>query len=703
MRLTSFDTGLILHTRNTSVLFNPFTLHLCLPIFKMSKRLIYSIFFLFFACQGHAQMFWKPYGVPTDALSLHSSVLHSKATGKLYVTTWNMGIFSSPDQGQTWDHVLQLPKEEPVLNITELKNGMLVGGGKGKIYRSKDGDKWEEIVVPISYVKQITEDKNGNIYICSTLAEGIDEGIFKSEDLGNTWQPLNEGLSSKFVYNLFVDANGNLLCSLSDNYPDCLFIYDEGNKQWKALKIYLTFPDGRYRVDNPVIKAITGTKDSLYISFIGVIGKVGIQGVIKNSISGVINETDWIQEMANPSTPLTSIVDQLLITKEGNMFGSVDIPAPVLLYNKMHYLANWSSIKEGIDPRVAGLAVFCELPDGSVVLSASNNQLYITHEGVPGRKTQQISFDKVAQLRLYDETVLKARSSSNIPVSFKSSSSSLAQITGNQLRAVGLGRVGIKAYTPATDEYYYAEAIQSVSISKAANTIEVAPVSSLPEASTGIELKAVATSGEAVEINVISGAAHLTGNHLVPDGAGPVVLRFTEPGNGSYAQADTVFIQICVNPNKPTLTVQSNTGQTVLVSGSNKGNNWFLNDHLIKTGDDSILRPTDVGIYQVQVNIGGCISEMSESIVITTIDNGTEDRRLKVYPIPFRDEIFIENHDQLMSNAIITLFNIGGQEMWKQASIQGLTRIYTGNFSPGVYFITIKSKTKSRTFRLLKQ
>lgn len=648
-------------------------------------------------------MFWKPYGVPTSPESLHSAVLFSRANNKLLVSTLNNGIFSSTDEGQSWEHVLMLAKDEPVLTFTELKNGMVMAGGAGKIYRSRNGDKWEAVQVPLSDVNHIVEDGEGNLYICSSLSSGLDEGIYKSSDLGDNWEPFNNGLTSKFAEHLYIDPQGHLFCTISDDLEDNLFVYDITLRQWKPLKIRLSLDGTLYKVNRPDIRVITGAKDSIYISFNGAVEKVGIDGVFKNSISGVLNETTWAQEMSNPSTPLTLLLSQLMVTRNGNLFGSIGAHNPLNLLHKMHYQDRWSFTKEGVDPWIAGLAIYHEMPDGAVLLAAANNQLYITLEGIPGRKIQQISFDPIPSMKLFEETFLSATSNSSLPVSFKGIPETKAQITGNKLRAAGTGRIAVKAYAPATDEYYYAEVTQTIDVSKAANSIDVSSIPDLPENDPGIDLIAKASSGEQVVIEIASGSAHLTGNKLVPDEPGPLVIRFTEPGNGSYAAADTVLIRICVVPKKPSLTIQSNAAETLLVSGSKKGNYWYLNNRLIKSGDEAVLRPTENGIYQVQVNIGGCISEMSESITITSTGNGVEDRSLTVYPIPFHNELFIQNDDPFNRIANITVLNAGGQTVWQQVPTQSTTRINTQKLAPGVYVLTIKLKDRMRRFQVVKR
>src|SRR5690606_10055760 len=110
--------------------------------------------FLFFVSTTSisAQSFWKIAGVETDADALHSGILYSQNRKAIFISTYNMGIFRSADKGASWDHVLDLPKDQPVTALFASASGTVLGGGIDKIYRNEaNSDKWDEIPVGLSF------------------------------------------------------------------------------------------------------------------------------------------------------------------------------------------------------------------------------------------------------------------------------------------------------------------------------------------------------------------------------------------------------------------------------------------------------------------------------------------------------------------------------------------------------------------------
>ncbi len=85
------------------------------PISIQLNMKIVSLFIFFISTISiSAQSFWKISGVETDANALHSGILYSHNPEAIFISTYNMGIFRSADKGTSWDHVLDLPKDQPV-------------------------------------------------------------------------------------------------------------------------------------------------------------------------------------------------------------------------------------------------------------------------------------------------------------------------------------------------------------------------------------------------------------------------------------------------------------------------------------------------------------------------------------------------------------------------------------------------------------
>lgn len=272
-----------------------------------------------------AQSFWKKHGAISNTNALHSGILYSHRTNALFVSTYNMGILRSTDNGNNWQHVLSLPKEQPVFTLFESEKGYLFGGSRGKVFCSDPtGEKWDEIHIDFTDIKNFAEDSNGNLFLCS-----IDSGgILKSEDNGRNWVPCNQGLPSNFVNNLVSDGNGNLYCTILNEKSDAhggLYIWESDINEWTKREIKLKIENSVYTVKVINIRSLVVTADeSMYLSIDGVITNYSVTGILKNSLSGLVNQDVWKHVSWNDKVDslVTLQFDRLFATKTGHVFGS---------------------------------------------------------------------------------------------------------------------------------------------------------------------------------------------------------------------------------------------------------------------------------------------------------------------------------------------------------------------------------------------
>jgi len=121
------------------------------------------------------------------------------------------GIYTSHDFGSTWDQSLLLDLSQVVNSIVEGEAGILFAGitayfGNNGVYRSMDnGDTWEQAGLHNEYISSLAVNSNGVLFAGSRgnyfTCLG---GVFKSEDMGNTWIKLTEDI---WVTSLVIDTN----------------------------------------------------------------------------------------------------------------------------------------------------------------------------------------------------------------------------------------------------------------------------------------------------------------------------------------------------------------------------------------------------------------------------------------------------------------------------------------------------------------
>ncbi|MBC2844260.1 M28 family peptidase [Winogradskyella flava] len=130
---------------------------------------------------------------------------------------------------------------------------------------------------------------------------------------------------------------------------------------------------------------------------------------------------------------------------------------------------------------------------------------------------------------------------------------------------------------------------------------------------------------------------------------------------------------------------------------------WFNcdTDIMIPGETNQTFAPSASGNYAVEVINGSC-TEMSPCInfaVLSTDEFSPND--IKLYPNPVTSVIKIDNFTKSELN--ITINNISGKMVRKANSREQHIEIELKDMSSGVYFVNLKSQTKSSTFKIVKE
>ncbi len=651
--------------------------------------------------QLKGQSFWKLHGNETDKQARHAGILYASDWDMLFISTYNMGIFRSSDLGDTWQNVLILPKDQPVTAMVKSSKGTILGGSIGKIYRSETkGDKWEEIPIHFTIIKNIVEDSAGNLFVCSADSGGI----MKSEDDGITWEPFTNGLPTNYVNNLVVDRNGNVFCSLVNDRTDVhggLYYWNEQLYSWIKKEIKVNLDNTVYNVKVSSIQAMTvNSAGEIVISVDGVVTNYEFRGLLKTSVAGLIGETIWDQEKwGNPSNqPFGLLLENIFFSSDGSVFACRLTGVSPGIYAKMSYSSKWFSCNEGLFPVSLVKSYFFE-KDGLVyVTSDFTNKIYKTAEALPGKKYNEISVQPLKQMKLYGYQSLSATSASG-PVKFKSMDN-LSAINGDQLRAIGTGKAIIKAFTEGNDSMYYSETLSTVDIAKAENKITVETALEYIEGDTSVYISAHASSGENVVLKVIRGNATFNKNKLEYKTAGKVLFIATEPGNNSYEQADTVKTELCINPKKPVITSDTITGQIILRSAVLDGNKWFFNNTF--SSSEMAIHPVEQGIYTLQTVADGCSSSFSRpfNYIISEVPN-INYSAFTVYPNPVHDNATIKNFQRIPVR--FSIISVSGKVLLTGISGNEYIGLNLMEYPAGIYILNIVGSNFNLYYKILKQ
>jgi ligand-binding sensor domain-containing protein len=77
------------------------------------------------------------------------------------------------------------------------------------LHRSRDSaSTWEQMPsIPPSGIRVLAETRDGSILLAGTSSAGV----YKSEDFGETWQPMNAGIETMTIYDLEIAPDGRVL------------------------------------------------------------------------------------------------------------------------------------------------------------------------------------------------------------------------------------------------------------------------------------------------------------------------------------------------------------------------------------------------------------------------------------------------------------------------------------------------------------
>jgi len=144
---------------------------------------------------------------------------------------------------------------------------------------------------------------------------------------------------------------------------------------------------------------------------------------------------------------------------------------------------------------------------------------------------------------------LSATASSRIPVTFTILSGPATLGPGDVVSLAGAGTVTVRASQSGTANYNPAANVdRSFTVAKAAQFITFGPLSWQIVGDAPFPLTAMASSGLAVQFEILAGPAILSGNLVTLTGPGLVVVRASQPGDATHSRARAVEQTLIVSP-----------------------------------------------------------------------------------------------------------------------------------------------------------
>jgi hypothetical protein len=405
--------------------------------------------------------------------------------------------------------------------------------------------------------------------------------------------------------------------------------------------------------------------------------------------------------------------------------GSATISFQVKLYeanNKIEYIYQQESVALSGSPSASvGLALpnlitFLSLSDVStaptmgsvtetttIATKPATGQVY---SFTPNKVNQTIAFGTLdAKVFGSGSFNLTAIAGSGLPVTFTSSNTSVATVSGSTVTIIGAGTTNITASQQGDPGYNAAmDVIQPFVVVKAEQqlTLNSAPVKILGDAP--FALNVTASSSLPVTFSSTSNLVSLNGSQVTIVKDGSVTIYADQAGNANYNAAGRLEITFCINPVKPSITASAlDTEAPVLTSSSATGNQWFKDGIAIGGATNATLTVSSVGLYTVVVTVDNCssLSSDGESLIITGTE-GTE-TEVRIFPNPAENEIVVDvtglNSPTPVSLAI---YDVSGRTMHAMTG-NGKMNVKVSSYRTGNYVLKIASGKRIITKQIIKK
>ncbi|MEQ9377491.1 MAG: MBG domain-containing protein [Imperialibacter sp.] len=184
--------------------------------------------------------------------------------------------------------------------------------------------------------------------------------------------------------------------------------------------------------------------------------------------------------------------------------------------------------------------------DANYLEAAQVSQSFLVTDA--SKQDQQIVFDELEEKSYGGGSFeLRASASSGLSVSYASSNTEVAIISGSTVTIIGAGSTEITASQPGNDDYNPAEeVVRTLVVNKASQTISIDSLANVNLSMGSIELTASATSGLEVAFTLLGGPGVLSENILTLTGTGTIHIAADQAGNDNYAAADQVLYSFLV-------------------------------------------------------------------------------------------------------------------------------------------------------------
>lgn len=306
-------------------------------------------------------------------------------------------------------------------------------------------------------------------------------------------------------------------------------------------------------------------------------------------------------------------------------------------------------------------------------------------------------------LKVTDEPVtLTASSDAGLPITFLSSDESIAKVEGTTLMILGVGKVSITAEQVGNHFYTRAAESQTLHIEKGDQSVTLDTIKTKSVSDNYFDLPATSSSGLPVSYSTPSNNITIAGTRVTILSAGRATIIAHQEGDVNFNAA---FLEhsFCINPAKPSISVDRLTSNTlVLSSSSDAANQWYFNGAEISGATQKTLTIVEDGVYTVKTMVDDCFSELSDGYasIVTGLETPAE-CNVAIYPNPAGEQLSVE----VTGNSgwiSVDIIDVMGRTLISQ--VGNRKEILDLHYAPsGVYFVQIRIDDKLYIKQILKR
>lgn len=291
--------------------------------------------------------------------------LTSTHDGMIYAGSFGMGVFSSHDQGKTWEVMNKGLSDKFILSLAVNQKGTVYAGTvRGGIFRTKeDGSTWELINQGLKRVevKSLLAHSQG-------VYAGTGRGVYQWHETNRTWVVVAKGLDQTLVSSLVMMDNQRLFAGTAGQGVQWLDTTKPGTATWQRVKAQFVDPKERLRHNHIRVLAknadealFVGTQNGgIYQStdhgkswhpFGRSLPNDSIRGIVTTTAGVFVATGRGIYKTSQPKAKWTSVntglteraIQAMVITSSGDLYAGTSVGA----FRSQDRGEHWDNISEG--------------------------------------------------------------------------------------------------------------------------------------------------------------------------------------------------------------------------------------------------------------------------------------------------------------------------------------------------------------------